>query len=90
MNDSEDKDFKEQLSFNELELSLYKSFNGEKILLHNPFILSLTVYLDDDTKIFYDVPYKTSNDKIETNILQDIVEVNIYGKDVIRILINND
>lgn len=84
---SDDKEFDELLSFNELELSFYKSLNGEKILLNNPFISFLILYLDDDTEIFYDVPYKPSNDDNGTNIFQKVYEDNMDGKDVIRIII---
>ena len=89
MDGSDGKEFDEQLSFNELELSLYKNSIGERLLLKNPFIISLILYLDDDTEIFYDVPYKPSNDESGTNILQSIIEEKLDGKDIIRILIND-
>lgn len=82
----EDKDFSEQLTFKELDLRLY-STNNKGIIMSNPFIISMTVYLDDDTKIFYDVPYKPSTDESGINILQEVKEEKFDNKDIVRLRI---
>lgn len=82
----EDKDFSEQLTFKELDLRLY-STNNKGIIMSNPFIISMTIYLDDDTKIFYDVPYKPPTDESGINILQEVKEEKFDNKDIVRLRI---
>ena len=55
--------------------------------MSNPFIISMTIYLDDDTKIFYDVPYKPSTDESGINILQEVKEEKFDNKDIVRLRI---
>lgn len=83
-----DKEFSKQLSFKKLDLKL-NSTNNKDIILGNPFIISMIVYLDNNTKIFYDVPYKPSNDESRRNALQEVKEEKFNDNDIVRILIND-
>ena len=85
--DGGNKEFDELLSFKELDLKLYSTKNKD-IILNNPFIICLIIYLDDNTKIFYDVPYQPDNESGK-NILQEVTEEVFDGKDIIRLKITD-
>ena len=85
--DGENKEIDELLSFRELDLKLY-STKSKDIILNNPFIICLIIYLDDNTKIFYDVPYQPDNES-GTNILQEVTEEVFDDKDIIRLKITD-